>query len=228
METVAPAGSPEILETPEALGALVAEYPHGRVPRELRRRQVIAVATALFIERGYVGVSMEEVARRAGVTKPVVYDLAGSKDQLFHEIVMAEAQRLAARVQRAVESEPESALKLRAGTLAFFEFIGDRRAAWRSLMAQPEAPLTTQMAGARRFHAGSVASLLAKASVESGRAVSPLVLDALAHAINGATEALALWWNDHPELTPEQLADLTHRLVGPGLLLFGEADALTT
>lgn len=205
-------------ETVEALATLVAEYPHGRVPRELRRRQILAVATDLFIGRGFVSASMDEVARRAGVSKPVIYELVGSKEQLFHEVVAAEVARLAARVTDAVNAEPDQTQKLRCGTLAFFRFIGERRAAWRALMALPEARVTAELAEARRVHARSVASLLARGAAETGAEVDAMTLDAAAHAINGATEALALWWNDHPEVTAEALAELVTQLVAPGLL----------
>jgi AcrR family transcriptional regulator len=210
-------------EDPEDLAVLVAQYPHGRVPRELRRRQIVAVATELFVGLGFASASMDELARRVGVSKPVVYDLVGSKDELFHEIVTAESARLAGRVKAAVESEPELALRLRAGTLAFFRFIGERRAAWRSLMALSDTPITAELAYARRFHAEVVASLLADGAGELGAVFDSAVIAATAHAINGAIEALALWWHDHPETSPEALADLLTTLVAPGLVALAES-----
>lgn len=65
----------------------VEGYARGRVPRDVRERQIVALAEALFLERGYQGASMEELARRAGVSKPIVYDLVGSKEQLFDACV---------------------------------------------------------------------------------------------------------------------------------------------
>ena len=50
-------------------------FEHGRVPRAVRGRQLLELAAELFAERGYGGASMDELARRAGVTKPVVYEL---------------------------------------------------------------------------------------------------------------------------------------------------------
>lgn len=208
------------LETAEYLATLVAEHAHGRVPRELRRRQVLAVATELFIDRGFLSASMDEIARRVGVSKPVVYELVGSKEALFHEVVQAEIARLGERVEAAVNAEPDPTEKLRAGTLAFFRFISERRAAWRSLMAMPEASMTSEMAGARRVHARLVASLLMRSAAESGIDADPIVIDAVAHAINGASEALALWWHAHPELSAEALAEIATQLVAPGLLAF--------
>jgi AcrR family transcriptional regulator len=210
--------SSPFLENREALAALVAEYGHGRVPKELRRRQILGVATDLFIESGFSSVSMDEIARRVGVSKPVVYDAFGSKEELFHEVVAGEVRRLGARVEAAVDAEPDPTQKLRSGTLAFFRFIGERRAAWRALMAYPEAPMSIEIAGARRTHARTVATLLARAAVETGKPVEPIILDAVAHAINGANEALALWWHEHPEFTPEALSEIVTQLVAPGLL----------
>ncbi|MBM4363784.1 MAG: helix-turn-helix transcriptional regulator, partial [Deltaproteobacteria bacterium] len=104
--------------------AEVAAYPHGRVPREVRRRQVVALAEELFGERGFQAASMDELARRAGVSKPVIYDLVGSKEELFHEVLARESAELAARVEAAVEGEAVREQKLHAGALAFFRFAG--------------------------------------------------------------------------------------------------------
>src|SRR5437016_2404433 len=100
-----------------SLAEEVAAYPRGRVPREVRRRQVIALSTELFAERGYDGASMDELARRAGVSKPVVYDLVGSKEELFRDLMSVEAEDLARRISEAVEREPVHEERLRAGAL---------------------------------------------------------------------------------------------------------------
>ena len=73
----------------------VQDFKHGRVPRPVRERQLLELAEELFAERGYAGASMDELARRAGVTKPVVYELFGSKDGLFGACVDRSIERLA-------------------------------------------------------------------------------------------------------------------------------------
>src|SRR5262245_60846460 len=113
----------------------VAAYPRGRVPREVRRKHVIALASELFTERGYVGTSMDELARRADVSKPVVYDLVGSKEELFRDVMTLEAEELARRISDAVAHELVPEERLRAGAVAFFRFVGERKEAWASLMA---------------------------------------------------------------------------------------------
>ena len=201
----------------DRVGAQVAEFAHGRVPRELRRRQVLAVAGELFVERGFAEASMDELARRAGVSKPVIYDLVGSKEALFGEVVAREAAALADAVQSAVANEPEPEARLYAGALAFFRFAEQRRAAWDTLLTADTAPANAELAAARRFQAKSVAGLLARGAADLGGAVDPKMLDACAQAINGAFEALATWWKEHPKISAETLAALGTGLVASGL-----------
>ncbi len=206
----------------ERLRREISQYPSGRVPRALRREHVLSLATGLFVERGFVNASMDELARRAGVSKPVIYDLVGSKDALFHEIVMVEAKLLTERVQAAVNAEPELAQKLRAGMLAFFEYVVERRSVWLLLTAPSEGAVVGELAAARRVQARSVAALLTRFAEETGKTLEPRSIDAVAHALNGAAEGLALWWNDHPDMDAAALADIVTRLVLPGLLSFAQ------
>jgi AcrR family transcriptional regulator len=204
------------------LNAQLAEFPHGKVPRAVRRRQLLQVATELFVERGFAEASMDELARRVGVSKPVIYDLVGSKEALFGEVVAQEAAALAAAVERAVSAEGEPEAKLYAGALAFFHFAEQRRAAWDALLTAEAAPVNAELAAARRFHAGAVAKLLAQGAAEAGSHADPMLLDACAQAINGAFEALATWWKDHPSVNAKTLAALATGLVAPGLRGFAE------
>jgi AcrR family transcriptional regulator len=196
----------------------VAAYPRGRVPREVRRRHVVGLASELFTERGYDRASMDELAKRAGVSKPVVYDLVGSKEELFRDVMTLEADELARRISSAValESVPEE--RLRAGAVAFFRFVGERKEAWASLMAMEAAAVTREVARVRRYHSKVVAGLLSQGAAELGTEADPLVTDAVAHAINGACEALATWWQEHPDVEAEVLAGMLTELVRPGLL----------
>lgn len=196
----------------------VAAYPHGRVPKEVRRRHVVGLASELFTERGYEGASMDELARRAGVSKPVVYDLVGSKEELFRDVMTLEAEELARRISHAVTLEVVPEERLRAGAVAFFRFVGERKEAWASLMAMDAAAVTREVARVRRIHSKVVAGLLAQGAAELGAEFDPVVTDAIAHAINGACEALAMWWQEHPDVEAEVLAGILTELVRPGLL----------
>ena len=92
-----------------------------------RERQLIEVAEAVFAERGYTAASMDEVAERAGITKPVLYDHFGSKDGLLAAVILRAGAEMRAAVGRAVAdaASPEDALER--GLRAYFAFI-DRHA----------------------------------------------------------------------------------------------------
>ena len=75
--------------------ARIEDFRHGRVPRAVRQRQLVELGEELFAERGFAKASMDELARRAGVTKPVIYELFGSKEGLFNACLEGLALRLA-------------------------------------------------------------------------------------------------------------------------------------
>jgi AcrR family transcriptional regulator len=196
--------------------AEVSDYAHGRVPRALRERQVLAEAEDLFAEVGYTGTSMDELARRVGVSKPVIYALIGSKEELYRLCVERQAEKLAACITAATASETEPAAQLRAGSLAFFGFVGEHRRLWEAL-ASEAGPFAAEAAGIRQRQDDLVAMLLKRAAASLGVSPPALRLSAAAHAINGANEALARWWRDHDELSPEQLTSWSLDLLLPGL-----------
>jgi AcrR family transcriptional regulator len=196
----------------------VAAHRHGRVPRELRIRQLLAVAEELFAERGYGGASMDELAARAGVSKPVVYELVGSKESVFATCMTAAADELAECVARAVTAagdDPES--RLRAGATAWFEFVGERRSVWDGLLATPDAPVTEAIALIRERQDAWVAQELVRAAEDAGGPSDAELAGAVATAMNGAFEALARWWQARPDRTAAELADLYTALLLPGL-----------
>jgi AcrR family transcriptional regulator len=114
------------------------------MPREERREQLLDATLALIAEKGYESVSMEGIARRAGVSKPVVYDLFGSLAELLEALLEREEERALAQLGElmpapAEEGDPTQVLV--DGLDAFLRAIETRPDAWRlSLMpieAQP-------------------------------------------------------------------------------------------
>jgi AcrR family transcriptional regulator len=201
----------------------VAAHAHGRVPRELRRRQLLAESRTLFAERGYHAASMDELARRMGVSKPVVYDLAGSKEQLFHDVMVEVGEELTLRLATAVGTEPDLGRRLQVGLLAFLEYVQEHRAQWSALLAALSAnagPANSELAALKRGQVLLVAQLIAGPSGDGLPSADPRLVEALAQGLNGAVEAVALWWQDHPELSAEDVATLLARFLTPGLLAF--------
>jgi AcrR family transcriptional regulator len=198
----------------ELTDARIEDFAHGRVPREVRERQIVELAEQLFSERGYQGSSMDELARRAGVTKPVVYELFGSKDGLFRACLERSAERLATLVAEAVRAESEPEARVRAGGLAFLRFASDNRVAWELMM---EGRFSDAAVEVRRRQAALVHELLLEKAPAD---VDPRELELAAHAVNSAYEGVAHWMWEHPDVPLERLADWTVELLLPGLRRF--------
>src|SRR3954452_4382335 len=113
--------------------ARIEGFRHGRVPREVRARQLVELGEQLFAERGFAKTSMDELARRAGVTKPVIYELFGSKEGLFEACLEGLAMRLAESIAEAARGAGDPEGRLRAGGLAFLRFAAENRVAYELL-----------------------------------------------------------------------------------------------
>jgi AcrR family transcriptional regulator len=200
----------------EAAAPRIEDFKHGRVPRDVRERQLVELAEQLFAERGYAGASMEELCRRAGVTKPVVYELFGSKDGLYRRCLERSADQLASVVAEAVAGADDLEAKIRAGGAAFFGFAERHRVAWDILFLEPDGRFASEASEIRRRQASLVGRLLEEALPDA----DPAELDLVAHAINGAYEAVAGWATEHPEVPPDELAEHLIALLGPGLRRF--------
>ena len=204
----------------------IGEFRHGRVPRELRRQQLVELGEELFAERGFTKASMDELARRAGVTKPVIYELFGSKDGLFEACLEGLAVRLAEAIAEAARGADEAGrggapptsadpeARLRAGGLAFLRFAADNRVAYELLY---EGRFSEAAVRVRRRQAALILELMREIAPDD---VDPRELEVAANAVNSAYEGVAHWMWDHPEMDVERLADWTVELLLPGLRRF--------
>jgi AcrR family transcriptional regulator len=193
----------------------VQDFKHGRVPRAVRERQLLELAEALFAERGYAGASMDELARRAGVTKPVVYELFGSKDGLFAACVDRSIERLAADISTAVRAQDDPEERLRAGGLAFIRFAAANRVAW-DLMSMGGS-FEEKARAVRSSQAELIRELMAEMARDD---VDQRELEVAAHAVNAAYEGVAHWMWAHPDVPIEQIADWIADMLIPGLRRF--------
>jgi AcrR family transcriptional regulator len=197
----------------EAAGR-IEDFRHGRVPRPVRERQLVELGEELFAERGFAKASMDELARRAGVTKPVIYELFQSKEGLFRACLEGLALRLAQQIADAVRAEAEPEARLRAGGLAFLRFAYDNRMAYELLY---EGRFSDAAVSVRRSQAALILELMREMAPAT---VDPHELEVAAHAVNSAYEGVAHWMWDHPDVPVERLADWTVELLLPGLRRF--------
>jgi AcrR family transcriptional regulator len=174
------------------------------VPRAEREAAMLEAAGAVFAAHGYHAASMDEIAERAGITKPLIYTYFGSKEGLYIAYIEREGQDLLARMRASAPPTADPEQRLRAGAIEFLTFVGERREGWQVLYAEAAArggPLAGEIADLRARIAAIIASAIA-----AGRPVDPS-LDAFAHAFVGAGESLANWWLEHPDVPLETVAD---------------------
>lgn len=99
-----------------------------------RREQLLEIARELFAERGYEGTSVEEIAARAGVSKPVVYEHFGGKEGAYAVVVDRETQTLHASIRAAITIRGAGSRELlERGALALLDYIDARPDGFRIL-----------------------------------------------------------------------------------------------
>jgi AcrR family transcriptional regulator len=199
---------------------LVANYRLGRVPRAVRSAQLLELADRLFAERGFHAASMDELARRAGVSKPVIYDHFGSKEELFATCVRRTGEALADRVEKAVSEDSDPRTRMRAGSIAYFRFLQDQLPAWIVLFDDEgvrDTRFTAEASRIRHRQSELMIHLMAETSGTTPDHEGRPRLEAMTLAVAGAYESLSLWWHEHPEVAPEELADWLLDLIWPGL-----------
>ncbi|HEX3783644.1 MAG TPA: TetR/AcrR family transcriptional regulator [Pseudonocardiaceae bacterium] len=187
-----------------------------RMPRADRERQMMAVAEEVFVERGYVAASMDDIAERVGVSKPMLYEYFGSKEGLLVACVrQARSELFTVTSSAALEAAgPEE--MLRKGLTAYFAFITEHSRSWALLRNEAAVVGTSALAEIDAGRAQQSELIIAAMSLYSPQP-PPLDLRAAAEVIVGGCEQLAAWCAQNPELTPEKAADLVMQLTWFGI-----------
>jgi AcrR family transcriptional regulator len=196
------------------------KVPRKRMPRAEREQQMIEVALNLFVSAGYQGTSIEDIAAAAGVSRPILYKLFGSKDKIYLACLERARECLNNCLIEAVGSASSFQDRLRAGIDGYFQFVEQNRAAWRLLFAGGAAVAGSAAEEARHLRfdtVGKIADLLSP--FMSGIEKSALEINA--HALSGAAEQVAKWWLENDQTSRETVVDLLTSLLWAG---FGSTD----
>jgi AcrR family transcriptional regulator len=181
-----------------------------RVPRAVREQEMLEVAERVFAEHGYDGASMDEIARGAGISKPMVYSYFGSKEGLYLALVRRATDKFYAWVEEA-SSSGTAEERLWGGIKAYFRFVEEYRWGWTILYREAAAG-PNRFEGELEADRGRVIDLLARLMIDvaSERGVDDLMkqqIHSLTHAFVGAAEGLGRRWLDHPD-EPRELQEL--------------------
>ncbi|WP_202520202.1 TetR/AcrR family transcriptional regulator [Streptomyces sp. SID5614] len=190
------------------------------VPRARREAQILAAAVEEFGRHGHASASMASIARRVGVTKPLLYTYFGSKDGLYLACLEDIAHRLVSAIEGAMEPVPQGAgpaasrVPLRV-LAAVFDVLEEQREAWFVLYDRTLKP-GSDLHAAAHAHRAAIDGLAASgtADVLHGQGnEDPLDADALKHLWTGTVGALVGWWISHPEQSAAEMTARCARLL---------------
>ncbi|WP_425562407.1 TetR/AcrR family transcriptional regulator [Microlunatus aurantiacus] len=99
-----------------------------------RREQLIEVSRRLFAEKGFEGTSVEEIAARAEVSKPVVYEHFGGKEGLYAVVVDREVGYLLTRIESALADAVRSRELVEQAALALLDYVENHTDGFRILV----------------------------------------------------------------------------------------------
>ncbi|GAA4667551.1 MULTISPECIES: TetR/AcrR family transcriptional regulator [Amycolatopsis] len=187
-----------------------------RMPRAERERQMLEVAEAVFAERGYAAASMDEIAEQVGVSKPMLYEYFHSKEGLLLACIAASRAQLRTATEEAVAGATSAEDALRRGLHAFFVYIREHQQAWsllRNEMVLIGTSASEEIEATRRQQTDLIAKLMA-GLLDVG---SPLRVEAAAEIVVGACERLAIWCEQHDEVTPERATEYAMAVLWSGL-----------
>jgi AcrR family transcriptional regulator len=190
-----------------------------RLPPEQRREQILDAALALVERDGYVGATMEAVAREAGVAKPVVYDAFATRPDLLRALLSREEERaleqLAAAIPAPRDAEPRELL--RDGLAAFFGAVLSEPRRWRLILLPAEGTSDVVRAHVERGRAEALGRLEQLVDAVARSRGEEIDVELTAHAILALGEHGARLVLTAPErFTPERVATFVAQLVAPG------------
>src|SRR6187401_2294504 len=114
-----------------------------RLPRSARRQQLLAAAQEVFVAQGYHAAAMDEIAERAGVSKPVLYQHFPGKLDLYLALLDASCDTIIDNCRVALSATQDNKLRVQATIEAFFEYVAGETGAFRLVF---ESDLTNEPA----------------------------------------------------------------------------------
>ena len=163
----------------------------GRLTAAARRAQLIEVGRGVFAKRGYEATSMEEIAKRAKVSKPIVYEHFGGKEGLYAVIVDREVEHIVGRIVEAITAG-SARERLEQAVLAFLTYVQERPGGFAILLR--DTPESKQLPGLMYDLADRVGDIFAEQFRMAGYDAKAAPI--YAHALVGMVAFVGQWWTD--------------------------------
>jgi AcrR family transcriptional regulator len=114
-----------------------------RLPRRARRAQLLSAALEVFVAQGYHAAAMDDIAERAGVSKPVLYQHFPGKLDLYLALLDQSCDQIISSAGKALESTDDNKQRVTATMHAFYDYVADAEGAFRLVF---ESDLTNEPA----------------------------------------------------------------------------------
>ncbi len=187
-----------------------------RLPRGERRALLLTAALEVFTAAGYHAAAMDEIAVRANVSKPVLYQHFPSKLDLYLAVLDFHIDTLVFEIQKAIASTPDNANRVKATVLAYFNFIEREGEAFRLLF---ESDMSVEPAVRERLNRMTydcAAAVSAVISLDTGLPQEAAML--LGVGMIGYAQVTARHWLDRDsKLTRQQAVELVENLMWRGI-----------
>jgi AcrR family transcriptional regulator len=207
-------------------GGTAGSRPRVRMTGAQRRQQLLDVGRELFAQRGYEATSIEEIAARADVSKPVVYEHFGGKEGLYAVVVDREMQRLLDRFASALSIGGHPRELLERAALVLLDYIEDDTDGFRVLVRD------SPVAGTEGGFSSLISEVASKVEHILGdqfrvRGYDPQLAELYSQALVGMVALVGQWWLDTRSPGKREVAahlvniaynGLSHLETGPGLL----------
>lgn len=195
-----------------------------RLTAAARRAQLIEVGRGVFAKRGYEAASVEEIAERAKVSKPIVYEHFGGKEGLYAVVVDREMDYVVTRIAESISSgSPRE--RLERAALAFLDYVKEHPDGFAVLSR--DAPVTAArggMSGLLNDVAERVGDIFAAAFKQAG--YDPKAAPIYAHALVGMVTFVGQWWTESRRFSVEKVASHITALAWMGLRHLPQEPAL--
>jgi AcrR family transcriptional regulator len=186
-----------------------------RLPASERRAQLIEVGRTVFAKRGYEATSMEEIADRAKVSKPVVYEHFGGKEGLYAVIVDREMDYVVRRIVEAISvGSPRE--RIEAASLAFLTYVKDQPDGFAVLSQDsPTTATRGRLSSLLNDLAERVGDVFAKSFKDAGYDAKAAPI--YAQALVGMVTFVGKWWTGARKPPVEEVAKHIGALAWMGL-----------
>ncbi|NBU93507.1 MAG: TetR/AcrR family transcriptional regulator [Actinobacteria bacterium] len=194
----------------------MSEDKANRLPRDERRAQLLSAALEVFTAAGYHSAAMDEIADRANVSKPVLYQHFPSKLELYLAVLDLHIDSLVFALQKAIAEHRGNSDRVKATVVAYFGFIDAEGEAFR-LLFESDMNLEPQVRERlNRMTYDCAAAVSAVISIETGLAKEESMM--LAVGLIGTVQTIARHWLDRDgKIDRNRATELVMNLIWRGI-----------